>query len=147
MKKINIVRLLLGGLVAGIVVDILGYLVDGLWLQQSWSDEMLALGKNEFSNTQIVQFNIIGIVFGIVAILIYVGFRPLFGANWKTAIYAGVTAWIIGVLLPNSSFMLVTELFSKHLALNTTAGGLVEAVAGTVAGAALYKGPTGLTAR
>ena len=141
MRKINLVRLLLGGIVAGIVGDVLGYFVDGLWLQQNWADEMLALGKNEFSTTQIVQFNMIAIVFGIVSILIYVGFRPLFGANWKTAIYAGLTAWVIGILLPNLNFMFAAGLFSKHLMLYTTAGGLVEVVAGTVAGAALYKQP------
>ncbi len=139
MRKINLVRLLLGGLVAGIVADILGYLVDGVLLSQHWTDAMLALGRNEFSTAQIVEFNLIGIVFGIVSIVIYVAFRSLFGANWKTAVYAGVTAWVIGVLLPNASFMLVTDLFSKHLTLYTTLGGLVEAVAGTVAGAALYK--------
>ncbi|MGB0063136.1 MAG: hypothetical protein WBP85_01720 [Terracidiphilus sp.] len=147
MRKINLVRLLLGGIVAGVVADILGYLVDGVLLQQNWADEMLALGKNEFSMTQIIQFNTIGIVFGIVSILIYVGFRPLFGANWKTAIYAGLTVWVIGTLLPNLSFMYVTELFSKHLMLYTTAGGLVEVVAGTVAGAALYTDPPSVVRR
>ncbi|MGO8717759.1 MAG: hypothetical protein ACLQMO_00905 [Acidobacteriaceae bacterium] len=147
MRKINLGRLLLAGIVAGIVGDILGYLVDGVLLQQNWADEMLALGKNEFSMTQIVQFNTIGIVFGIVSILIYVGFRPLFGANWKTAIYAGVTAWVIGILLPNASFMFVSGLFSKHLMLYTTAGGLVEVVAGTVAGASLYKDLPGAVRR
>jgi len=148
MRKINLVRLLLGGVVAGAVGDILGYLVDGLLLQQNWADEMLALNKNgDFSMAQIVQFNMIGIVFGIVSILIYVGFRPLFGANWKTAIYAGLTAWVIGTLLPNLSFMYAAELFSKHLMLYTTAGGLVEVVAGTVAGAWLYKDLPGAVRR
>ncbi|MGD0347775.1 MAG: hypothetical protein ABSA85_13520 [Terracidiphilus sp.] len=139
MRKINLGRLILGGIVAGIVGDILGFLVDGLMLSQNWSDEMLALGRSEFSTTQMIEFNLIGIVFGIVSILIYVTFRPFFGAGWKTAIYAGVTAWVIGVLLPNASLMLVSGLFSKHLTLYTTAGALVEVVAGTVAGAFLYK--------
>jgi hypothetical protein len=139
MRKINLIRLLLGGIVAGIVGDVLGYLVDGVLLAPQWSDAMLALYKNEFSTTQIVEFNVIGLVLGIVSILIYVAFRPLFGANWKTAIYAGLTVWVIGVLLPNVSFMIVMELFSKHLTLYTTAGGLVEVVAGVVAGAFLYK--------
>lgn len=141
MRKINLNRLLLAGLVAGIAGDILSYLVDGVLLAEQWSDEMINLGRAEFSMTQIAEFSLIGIVFGIVSMLIYVGFRPLFGANWKTAIYAGVTAWVIGVLLPNAGLMLVTGLFSKHLTLYTTAGGLVEVVAGTVAGAYFYKQP------
>jgi hypothetical protein len=47
--------------------------------------------------------------------------------------------WVIGVLIPNASFMYVTDLFPKHLTFYTTLGALVEVVAGTVAGAALYK--------
>jgi len=139
MRKINLGRLLLGGLVAGIVGDVLGLLVDGVLLQPFWSDDMINLGKAEFSTTQIIEFNLFGLVFGIVSIWIYAAIRPRFGPGWKTAIYAGVAAWVIGILLPNTNFMIVAGLFSKHLALYTTLGGLVEVVVGTVAGAWLYK--------
>jgi hypothetical protein len=139
MGKINIGRLILGGIVAGIVGDVLGYLVDGVLLAQRWSDEMLALNKSEFSTTQLIEFNLIGLVFGILSVWIYVSMRSRFGAGWKTAIYAGVTAWAIGTLLPNASFMYAAGLFSKHLTLYTTLGGLVEVVVGTVVGAWLYK--------
>jgi hypothetical protein len=47
--------------------------------------------------------------------------------------------WVIGVLIPNVSFMCVGGLFTRHLTLFTTLGGLVEVVAGAVAGAALYQ--------
>jgi hypothetical protein len=139
MGKINIGRLILGGIVAGIVGDLLGYLVDGVLLQQNWSDAMLALERPSFAGNQLIWFNALGIVFGIVSIWVYAGIRPRFGAGWKTAIYAGLALWVIGVLLPNASFMYVAGLFPKHLTLYTTLGGLVEVVAGTVAGAALYK--------
>ncbi len=138
MGKINIGRLLLGGIVAGIVSDLLGYLVDGLLLGQKWSDDMIMLGKSEFSSTQLIEFNLLGIVGGLVAVWIYAGIRPRFGAGLMTAIYAGIAVWVVGVLLPNASFMYVTGLFSRHLTLYTTLGGLVEVVAGTIAGAALY---------
>jgi hypothetical protein len=139
MRKINIGRLILGGIVAGIVGDLLGYLVDGVLLQQSWADAMMALDRQSFGMDQIIKFNALGIIFGIVSIWIYAGIRPRFGAGWMTAVYAGFAAWVIGVLLPNASFMYVAELFPKHLTLYTTLGGLVEVVVGTVAGAALYK--------
>ncbi len=44
MGKINMGRVILGGIVAGIVADLLGYLVDGLWLGQRWADAMSFLG-------------------------------------------------------------------------------------------------------
>ena len=139
MRKMNFARLLVGGVVAGAIANLLGYLVDGVMLSQLWSDEMLALGRNEFSTGQIIAFNMLGIVLGVASILIYVLMRKFTGANWKTAVYAGILTWIVGCLLPNVSFMLVAGLFSKHLTLYTTLGGLVEIVAGTVAGAFFYK--------
>ncbi len=139
MGKINIGRLILGGIVAGIVADVLDYLVDGLWLQQGWSDAMLALDHPNFEGNQIIWFNVLGIIGGLVAIWIYAGIRPRFGAGWKTAVYAGLAVWVMGVLIPNVGFMYIMGLFSKHLTLYTTVGGLLEVVGGTVAGAALYK--------
>lgn len=139
MGKINLGRVILGGIVAGIVADILGYLVDGVLLAPRWSAGMTALGHSDFSTNQIIWFNAIGIVFGIVLIWVYAAIRPRFGAGVKTAIYAGIAVWIVGTLLPNLSFMWIAHLFSRHLAAMTTAAGLVEVVLSAIAGAALYK--------
>lgn len=139
MGKINISRWLLGGIVAGIVVDILGFLVDGVMLAPQWNAGMKALGHGSIGSHQWIWFNLLGILGGIVAVWIYAAIRPRFGAGVKTAIYAGVAVWIIAIFIPNASFMCVTGLFSKHLTLYTTLGGLVEDVVGTVVGAWLYK--------
>jgi hypothetical protein len=139
MGKINIGRVIIGGIVAGVVMDLLGYLVDGLLLAQSWSDDMILIGKSEFSTTQLIEFNLLGIITGLIAVWIYAAIRPRFGAGVKTAVYAGIAVWIVGVLVPNASFMYVAGLFSRHLTLYTTLGGLVEVVAGTIAGMVLYK--------
>ncbi len=40
MGKINVGRLILGGIVAGIAIDLLDYFVDGIWLAQRWADGM-----------------------------------------------------------------------------------------------------------
>lgn len=139
MSKINMGRWILGGIVAGIVGDILGYLVDGVWLAPRWSAGMKLLGRAEFSSHQILWFNLLGIVLGLAAVWVYAAIRPRFGAGVKTAAYAGIAVWIVGALLPNASFMCVSGLFSHHLTLYTTLGALVEIVAGTIAGAWLYK--------
>lgn len=139
MGKINLGRVLLGGIVAGIVYDILGYLVDGVLLAPKWSAGMTALGHADFSTNQIIGFNVLGLVFGIVLIWIYAAIRPRLGAGVKTAICTGIAVWIIAVLLPNLSFMWVSGLFSRRLTAMTTACALVEVVVGAIAGAALYK--------
>lgn len=139
MGKINVGRLILGGIVAGIVGDLLDYPVDGMWLSKMWTGQMSVYGHDGFSGSQLVWFNLFGIVVGLVAIWIYAGIRPRFGPGVKTAIYAGIAVWIVGFLVPNFSLMWVTHLFSGHLTGYTTLGGLVESVVGTIAGAALYK--------
>lgn len=139
MGKINSGRVILGGLVAGIVSDVLGYLVDGVLLAPRWAAGMKALGRGEFAPNQWIGFNLLGLVAGIAAIWIYAAIRPRFGAGPKTAVSAGIVVWVISSLLPNLSFMWLGGLFSRHLTVYTTAGALVEIVAGAVAGAALYK--------
>ncbi len=139
MGKINVGRLILGGIVAGIAIDLLDYLVDGIWLAPRWADGMALLGKTGFTSAQIIWFNVIGLLTGIAAIWVYAAIRPRFGAGIKTAIIAGVAVWIVGVLLPNAGFMYAMKLFSHHLTLYTTLGGFVEVVFGTVAGASVYR--------
>lgn len=139
MGKINLGRVILGGIVAGIVADVLGYLVDGVWLAARWADGMKALGHANFSSNQWVWFNLVGLVSGIVLIWIYAAIRPRFGAGVKTAVCAGLAVWVVGSLLPNLSFMWFGGLFSHHLTAYTTFGGLVETVAAAIAGASLYK--------
>jgi hypothetical protein len=139
MGKINMGRLILGGIVAGIAIDLLDYLVDGKWLAQRWADGMALLGKPGFSPVQIIWFNVLGLLTGIAAIWLYAAIRPRFGAGAKTAIIAGLAVWFIGVFLPNVGLMYISQLFSKHLTLYTTLGGIVEVVFGTLAGASVYR--------
>ena len=141
MAKINVGRLLLGGIVAGIVSDVLGYLVDGRLLAPNWSDGMLALGHSELGLGEFLYFDAFGIVVGIVLIWIYAAILPRFGPGAFTAIYASLAVWVVGVLIPNLSFMWVSGLFAHRLTAYTTAGGLVEIVVGGIAGALLYKDP------
>lgn len=139
MGKINVGRVLLGGIVAGIVIDLLDYLVDTVWLGARWAAGQKALGLADFSSSQNIGFNLIGIALGIALIWTYAAIRPGFGAGIKTAVIAGVVVWFIGSLLPNLGFMWVGGLYSHHLTAYTTAGALLETVAGAIAGAYFYK--------
>jgi hypothetical protein len=138
MERINIGRVFLGGIVAGIVANILVYLVDGVMLAPRWSAAMTALGKPEFSTNQIVAFNVIGLAYGIFAVWLYAAIRPRYGAGPKTAVCAGLAVWVAGVLLPNAVFMGVTGLFPTDLTIMSTLAGVVEWTAAALAGAALY---------
>jgi len=151
MERINIGRVFLGGIVAGIVANILGYLVDGVILAPQWTAALKVLGKGDFTVNQIIAFNVIGLAYGIFAVWLYAAIRPRYGAGPKTAICAGLAVWVAGILLPNVALMGVTGLFPSDLTTISTLAGVVEWTAAILAGAALYKegaeSPHTMTAR
>jgi hypothetical protein len=139
MERINMSRVILGGIVAGIVADVLGYIVDGVILAPQWADAMKALGRTDFSSSQIIGFNILGLAYGIFAMWLYAAIRPRYGAGPRAAVCAGLAVWVAGVLLPNAGFMGAAGLFPTNLTVMTTLAGIIEWVAAALAGAALYK--------
>ncbi len=140
MTKTNMARVVLGGILAGLVLNILGFIVDGILLAPQWNAGMSALGRSgEISVNQIVSFNILGFCYGIGVVWLYTAIRPRYGAGPKTAVTAGLALWVGGVLLPNVGFMSVNGLFPANLTIMTTLGGIVECIAAALAGAAVYK--------
>ena len=139
MEKINIGRVILGGIVAGIIADVLGYIVDGVLLAPQWTAGMTALGRPDFSTSQLIGFNLVGLALGIFAMWLYAAIRPRYGAGPRAAVCAGLAVWVAAVLLPNAALMGAAGLFPTSLIVMSTLGGIVEWVVATVAGAALYK--------
>jgi hypothetical protein len=139
MGRINTARWILCGVIAGIVGDLVEILINGILLGPNWESAMRLLNRPPFNGAQIIDFNVLGLVIGLTAVWIYAGIRPRFGAGPKAAIYAGLAAWILASLLPNTFFMVIPHLFSRHLALFATLGDFLAWVPGTLVGAALYK--------
>jgi len=138
MGRINVGRVILGGIVAGIVGNILGYLVDGVILAPQWAAAMQALGKADFTTNQIIAFNVLGLVSGVVGVWLYAAIRPRYGSGPRTAILAGLGMWAVGTFLPNSTLMGITGLFPQNLVIATTLAGIVVTSVAIVAGASLY---------
>jgi hypothetical protein len=139
MGKINVGRWILGGLVAGIVGDIIEVIAQAAWLGPQWNAAMRLLNKPALTTTQIVEFNIVGLIIGFAAVWIYAGIRPRFGAGPKTAVYAGLVAWVLSSLVANCFFMVIPYLYPHHLALYATVVDFVACIVATIAGAAIYK--------
>ena len=124
MGNVNIGPLILGGIIAGIVANILGFVVDGLILASQWSASLKALGRSELTSSQIVAFNIIGLVYGLLMMWLYAAIRPRYGPGPKTAVYAGLAAWAIGALLLNVSLIGVAGLNRRNRPVRFSDSGL-----------------------
>jgi hypothetical protein len=139
MGKINMSRVLLGGLVAGVVINAIEGLVNGVLFEADWVAALGALQKPAaFSVKQIVFFNVAGFAFGMLMMLAYAAMRPRLGAGANTAMCAGALVWMLGVAIPNS-FNAITHIFPLALMLKLTAIALVEMLLAGVAGAYFYK--------
>ncbi|HUJ32200.1 MAG TPA: hypothetical protein VLY23_13030 [Candidatus Acidoferrum sp.] len=139
MGKINLGRVILGGIVAGIIIDIWEGVMRGVLLQEQAAKVMAALGRtNVVSTKQLIALNIYGLVIGILAIWVYAAIRPRFGAGPKTALLAGLAVWAL-VFALGAMPPVFMHLVPVNLALMASCAEAVMMLIAGVAGAALYK--------
>lgn len=99
MKGINLTRVLLGGLAAGIVINISEFVLWGLVLDAEYEAMMAANGLAETS-WAMPAYMIGALVMGVAVAFTYAAIRPRFGAGWQTAVVAAGVVWVVGVALP-----------------------------------------------
>jgi len=139
MHRINWGRVIGGGLLAGVIIDIVEGLVSGMWLAQEWQQVMNRLGlSGGYSGGQVALFNAWGLLMGIAAVWLYASIRPRYAPGPGTALRAGLAVWVIGYLMSVVP-PLVMGMFPVRLLLISLAAGLVEVLAGTLLGAWIYK--------
>jgi hypothetical protein len=138
MGRINLGRVLLGGIVAGIIIDIIEFVLNAIVLADRWTAINAAHNLPPFTTNAIIVFNIIGLVTGIAAVWAYAAIRPRFGEGPATAIIAALLIWVVGYLLPDAGNAVI-GLFPMSLAVILVGVGLVEIVIATLAGAFIYK--------
>ena len=137
MKSINWGRVVLGGIAAGVLVNLSEYLMNEVVLKKANDEAMKALGKTmpEAGGTILVWI-VWGFLFGIAAVWLYAAIRPRYGAGAGTAVKAGVAAWFFSQLFSAIVFWNLGLFPFNPVVLVWT---LAEAVLVTVFGAWLYK--------
>lgn len=143
MGNVNRNRVILGGLLAGVIINASEFLINGLVLRQDWADVMTKLGKSpDLSATMLAVFNIIGFLIGILMVWLYAAIRSRYGAGPKTALMAALTIWVIGYGFPTIGEVGM-GLIPAQLAATATGLGLVEVILAALAGASVYKEESG----
>ena len=141
MGRINWGRVFLGGLLAGVVINIGEYLFHAVLFKDEVAEMMRAIGKDPaaiMSGNAIVIWNILGFLTGIGAVWGYAAIRPRFGAGAKTAAIAGVAVWYFSRFLGAIGEMNM-GMASQKMIMTGLVWGLVEMIIATIAGAWAYK--------
>lgn len=140
MGNINWSKVLIGGVVAGIlflVFDYLGMLVMGFDME-AWA------AAHSLVQPPMWVFIFWDIVLGIMAVWLYAAIRPRFGAGVRTAAIAAAFIWLFFTLTWGGFSAM--GLFEQNEFLKMAAWGIIQVFAATLAGAWLYKEGEGAAA-
>ena len=137
LGKINLSRVILGGLVAGLVLNIGEFILNTFVIGEQSAAAMTRLGLPAIGSQQIVWFVVFGFLYGIWLVWLYAAIRPRFGAGVRTAIIAGLALWVAGAL--SSLSTTIAGVLPTSLTVTAIVWGLFEMPIATVVGAWLYK--------
>ena len=138
---INTGKVVVGGLAAGVVMNVSGFVVQGMMLGPRMMAEAAAVapalanvqpGAGEIAGRVLTQF-----VVGIMLVWIYAAIRPRFGPGPKTAMYAAFVIWLCGFLF-YLDWLYLGMITAATYAMMSVAMVVTLAIAGWV-GCMLYK--------
>jgi hypothetical protein len=137
MKGVNLGRVIIGGLVAGVLINISEFVLNTVVLKSEMEAGMKALGKTvPQSGGTIAVWMILGFATGIASVWLYAAIRPRYGAGAGTAARAGIAVWFFGSVV--CTVVMVNMGIFPFNALPVV-WELVQAIIATVIGAWLYR--------
>jgi len=137
MGKINLQKAIIGGLVAGVVLNVIDYITYGVVLKADMAAAMQALGKPPMADSVIPWFVFLDFVAGVFLVWLYAAIRPRFGPGPATAVKAGLAVWFVAGLL-HALFEAPMGLMPRNLIVIATAVMLVQFPLAAVLGAKFY---------
>jgi hypothetical protein len=137
MGSINVGRVIAGGLLAGLVVNIGETILNVVVLAQAMEDVLRARNLPVLGGSAIGGFVFFAFILGIATVWLYAAIRPRFGAGAKTAIIAGLAVWYFAYFYRASATVLM-GIYPAKLAAVGVVWGLVEICLASIAGAWLY---------
>ena len=137
MGRINMGRVIVGGVLAGFIVNCSEFVLNTFVIGAQMEAAMKAMNVPAMDNTQIPAFLVLGFLMGIVTVWLYAAIRPRFGPGVATASYAALAVWFLAYAYP-TAFLMVMHVFPRKAMAIGVVWGLVEILVAGVAGAWAY---------
>jgi hypothetical protein len=143
MGQINWGRVIGGGLLAGLVMNISQFVLHAVVLRADGEQLMADWNKMGFKIEQgpkmIAILMALTFLLGILAVWTYAAIRPRFGAGPKTAFYAGLAVWTMSYFYAGVYVHAGIVILPMKLTWCPVLWSLIEVPIATMAGAWLYK--------
>ncbi|MEO8575963.1 MAG: hypothetical protein ABI556_04650, partial [Gemmatimonadales bacterium] len=140
---INNSKVLVGGLAAGVVMNLMDYVSNGIVFADRMRAESNAFKPGlgdmmaQMDSKSIAGYVIMDLVIGGLLVWTYAAMRPRFGPGMKTAVYVALAYWIFGSIVAVGYMQMGA--MSRGLWLSFGAMYLVSLVIASTVGAWLYK--------
>ena len=100
---INTKKVVIGGIVAGIVMNAIDFVMNGYVLAARVKAETDAfkpgLSDQMMQGSAIIGYVVMDLILGIALVWTYAAIRPRFGPGIRTASYAAILFWILSLIL------------------------------------------------
>ena len=137
---INASKVVVGGLVAGVVANIVGFVLFGMLLGPRFQAELTsaapALASRGGSGMDVATQVVNSFIIGFLLVWLYAAMRPRFGPGPKTAMLAAVPVWICGLIFHTDLLLLGTVTTATYLLASGAAA--VQLLAACWIGGILY---------
>ncbi|MFL5501027.1 MAG: hypothetical protein ACJ79Q_07320 [Gemmatimonadaceae bacterium] len=142
---VNTKKVLVGGLVAGVIINIIDFVSNAYILGARMKAETDAfkpgLSDTMMQGNAMISYIIMDLVLGFALIWTYAAFRPRYGAGARTATYAAVLFWLLALIFTAGYRQM--GIMSSGLWWTFAFVGLVNFLIAAWAGAALYSEESG----
>jgi len=133
-------RIVLAGLVAGLVMNVIDGFTNGFVLVAQWAAETARLNPDlmaKVTTSSTVGWIVVDFALGLLLVCLYAAIRPRLGPGPTTAFLAAGFLWLAAhVMFASYAFM---GLYSWSLVASSSLGGLIAAAAGGYVGGYLYR--------
>jgi hypothetical protein len=134
---INTSKVLVGGIVGGIVANVIDFVSQTYILADMGKAQMAKLNlPTTPSSSSLVWLILLDFVWIIANVWIYAAIRPRFGPGPKTAAYAALVSWVIGGTV--AGFFGLSGIFGLTLFIASSIVALVNSLVSTIVGARFY---------
>lgn len=138
MSNINWGRVIGGGLLAGLVMNIGQTLLNAVVLAEASAELAKRMNLEPPGGAQIGLFVLLTFLLGITLVWFYAAIRPRYGPGPKTAICAALAVCFLARLLPTIIYA-VGGMLTVNIALIAGAWSVAELILAALAGAWVYK--------
>ena len=138
MSAINARRVILAGLVAGLVANAFDFVITTYLMATEFNSMLARLNVGQAAvQSWIPIFAVADFVWGLLLVFAYAAVRPRFGPGPRTAVISSIMLWLVMAIF--ALLLVAIGLHTVQSYLKSSALYLVSAIVSSIVGAALYR--------